>query len=418
MIRGTARPVPILFTIPNFITAGSGRAMLNIIERLDRNLFAPVVCVARKGGELDRVVENMRIPFIEAPFTVPAKPYVTLPWRAWRASRAFARVQRSEDRGQRTEDGGQRSRFVLWHSFNYSDDYTEAIISRFAGAKVWVYTKKNMGWGSRAWKLRSHMASGIAVQNTAMTEQFFPNQSAKVRHIPPGVDFGLFHPGPPDPDLRQSWGFSPDTTIIGHVAQLVPIKNHAHLLRALARVKSDRVALLFAGAELDRDYAAEVRQLALGLGVLDRVRFCGRVSDVATFLRTVDVFAFCSHKEACPVAVLEAMGCGLPSVVTGIPAMRDIHFPNTTGLVVPPEDVDAFAAAIGTIVNAPSLRRQFGEAARKRVETAFTLSSEASRYQDFYSDILGGQAPLRSSSNSSAKTREVVWSAGTARPHA
>ena len=42
--------VPILFTIPNFITAGSGRAMLNIIERLDRERFAPSVCVLKKGG--------------------------------------------------------------------------------------------------------------------------------------------------------------------------------------------------------------------------------------------------------------------------------------------------------------------------------------------------------------------------------
>ena len=71
-------PIKILFTIPNFITAGSGRAMLNIIERLDREKFAPSVCVLAKGGKLDHVVEDMGIPLLELPFETKAKPYGNL----------------------------------------------------------------------------------------------------------------------------------------------------------------------------------------------------------------------------------------------------------------------------------------------------------------------------------------------------
>ena len=67
-------PVRILFTIPNFITAGSGRAMLNIVERLDRKHFAPTVCVLKKGGNLDKEVERLGIPLLEAQFTIPAFP--------------------------------------------------------------------------------------------------------------------------------------------------------------------------------------------------------------------------------------------------------------------------------------------------------------------------------------------------------
>src|SRR2546426_408567 len=79
-----AAPSPILFTIPNFITAGSGRAMLNIIERLDRKRFAPGVCVSKKGGDLDTLVDRLGIPFLEADFTVPPRPYLTLVARAWK----------------------------------------------------------------------------------------------------------------------------------------------------------------------------------------------------------------------------------------------------------------------------------------------------------------------------------------------
>src|SRR2546421_3921582 len=105
--------LPILFTIPNFITAGSGRAMLNIIERLDRKRFAPGVCVSKKGGDLDTLVDRLGIPFLEADFTVPPRPYLTLVARAWKAGRKF-----------------RCFRFALWHSFHYSDDYTESIIAR------------------------------------------------------------------------------------------------------------------------------------------------------------------------------------------------------------------------------------------------------------------------------------------------
>jgi glycosyltransferase involved in cell wall biosynthesis len=92
----------------------------------------------------------------------------------------------------------------------------------------------------------------------------------------------LFQPGPPDSRLRQSWGFGPEVFLIGHVAALVPIKNHAYLLRSLARVKS-QVGLLFAGAELDPAYSTGLRELAASLGVSQRVRFCGKVGDIPYF---------------------------------------------------------------------------------------------------------------------------------------
>jgi hypothetical protein len=108
--------------------------MLNIIERLDKSKFAPAVCVLQKGGDLDKEVESQGIPLLEAPFAICARPYSSLFWRAWRAAGPLR--------------GG---RYRLWHSFHYSDNYTEPIIARMAGARVWIYTKKNMNWDGRSW---------------------------------------------------------------------------------------------------------------------------------------------------------------------------------------------------------------------------------------------------------------------------
>ena len=120
-------PTPILFTIPNFTTAGSGAAMLQIVRRLDRTRFAPSIAVLKRGGHLEEEIARLGIPYIQADFTVSPRPLWSLPARARRAARVF------RERG-----------YVLWHSFHYLDDYTEPLIARFAGAQAWIYTKKNM----------------------------------------------------------------------------------------------------------------------------------------------------------------------------------------------------------------------------------------------------------------------------------
>jgi glycosyltransferase involved in cell wall biosynthesis len=363
-------PFPILFTIPNFITAGSGREMLNIIERLDRKQFEPAVCVMRKGGDLDREVERLGIPLIEAPFAVPARPYHTLPLRAWKAARVF-----------------RPYRFALWHSFHYSDDYSEPIIAQMAGTRGWLYTKKNMSWGSRAWRLRSYLARRIVARNNEMLTRFFSGQEHKVRLIPGGVDIRKFKANGTESRLRSAWQFPERTIVIGHVGQLVPVKNHPHLLLALARTKSD-VRLVLAGDFLDASYTADVRALVQELRLQDRVRFLGKVRDIPAFLRALDIFAFCSHSEACPVALLEAMAHGLPCVVTDIPAMSDIHIAGQTALVVPKDDVNAFAAALDALAADVEKRRRLGDAARKHIEERFTVEREATAHQQVYFEML------------------------------
>jgi glycosyltransferase involved in cell wall biosynthesis len=365
----------ILFTIPNFITAGSGRAMLNIIERLDRERFAPAVCVMRKGGDLDREVERLGIPFIEAPFTVPARPYQSLPLRAWRAARAF-----------------RPHRFDIWHSFHYADDYTEPIIARLSGAKAWVYTKKNMNWRQRSWHLRTLFATRVAAQNTDMLRDFFshPRSAKKTNLIPRGVDIERFRPGAaPRLALRESLDLKPETVVVGCVAQLVPVKGHPTLLHALARVPD--VRLLIAGEPLDQEYASSLTDLTRQLGIEERVTFLGGVRDVTSFLSEVDVFVLPTwarwRMEGCPVALLEAMSCGKACIATAIPGSKDLIEHGSSGLLVSAEDQVALAEAIAQLSSSPELRESLGAAARARVEECFTINREVTNHEQFYAGI-------------------------------
>ena len=371
-----SEPVPILFTIPNFITAGSGRAMLNIIQRLDKNRLAPSVCVLRKGGDLDREVEGMGIPLLEAPFVIPARPYGSLLWRARQAAGPF-----------------RRGRYRLWHSFHYADDYTEAIIAKMAGARAWIYTKKNMNWGRRSWYLRTLLSTRVLAQNSDMLRDFFASAlfSYKARLVPRGVDTTRFHPEVPSRlNLRQHLGLPSEAVVIGVVAHLVPVKGHPTLLAAVAKIPNLHV--LIAGKPLDQEYNASLENLVQSLGIRDKTHFLGGVKDIPALLAEMDIFVLPTwakwRMEGCPVALLEAMSSGRACVATDIPGARDLVVHERSGLIVPPENVDALAEALSRLVSSVELRRVLGIAARERVLQYYTIEKEVAAHQEIYEELL------------------------------
>jgi glycosyltransferase involved in cell wall biosynthesis len=369
--------IRILYTIPNFITAGSGAALLHIIRRLDRSRFAPAVCVSRRGGSLEREVEALGIPLLEAPFTVPARPLMTLPWRVWQAARAF-----------------RTHRFDIWHSFHYLDDYSEPLIAYAAGTRAWIYNKKNMSWRGRAWKIRSRLAKAIAAQNTAMLREFLadPRYLRKTRLIPPGVDTERFRPGlEPKLGLRARLGIGPDVPVAVAVGHLLPVKGHDLLLRAAAGVEELHVWI--AGAPQDREWAARLEELRRELGLHERVQFLGAVSDIGALHAEADFFVHPTRREGrqegCPVALLEAMACGKAPVATKIAGVEDVIEDGVSGVLTAAGDVEAMRAAMARLMRDAESRKQLGEAARQRILSHYAIELEVRRHEEMYERVLG-----------------------------
>lgn len=368
--------VPILFTIPNFITAGSGREMLNIVERLDRERFAPTIGVLRRGGGMEAEIERLGIPLLEAPFSISAEPLATLPFRAWKSARLL-----------------RPHKFALWHSFHWSSDFTEPLIARMAGAKAWVYTKKNMNW-NRRWRLRTLLASRVAARNRTMMEGFFASRwyRAQARLILGGVDVCRFSPDTaPRLRLREELGLCPEEVIVACVAQMVRVKGHPTLLRATA--ENAGIHLWLVGKPVDADYVEELRALADTLGIRERVHFLGPVSDVPALLAEADMFVLPTssgrgHEEGCPVALLEAMASGKACIATDVAGSRDVIEHGTSGLLVTPDDPASMAEALRELIVSSKKRRQLGLAARCRVEAEFTLEREAAEMQVLYEEML------------------------------
>ena len=150
----------ILFTIPNFDTAGSGKALLNIASRLDKNIFEPHIACLHDKGEFFKVVQESGIPIHIFQFTTPMAHRIKGLFQCWGISRQMKKINPN-----------------LIHSFHYAPDYSEAIAAQMAGIS-WIFTKKNMNWGGKSkngWKLRCFLAAYILAQNKDMIRDFFPH---------------------------------------------------------------------------------------------------------------------------------------------------------------------------------------------------------------------------------------------------
>jgi glycosyltransferase involved in cell wall biosynthesis len=161
--------------------------------------------------------------------------------------------------------------------------------------------------------------------------------------------------------------------VLGTVARLDAVKGLDILLRAFARVleRLPEARLLVVG---DGPEARALHDLARGLGLRDRVIFTGAIPAAARCLPALDLYVSASRREGLPLAVLEAMACGLAVVATRVTGHVDLIEDGMTGVLVPPEEPAALAAAAMALLQDPARRRAMGQAGRERVETRFVLA--------------------------------------------
>jgi glycosyltransferase involved in cell wall biosynthesis len=169
------------------------------------------------------------------------------------------------------------------------------------------------------------------------------------------------------------------------VARLAEVKGQGILLAALAEL--DATAVLV-GRDLERGggYETELRAEAERLDVADRVVFAGHRDDVPGLLAGCDVLCLPSSVEGLPLVVLEAMAQGRPVVATAVGGTPELVIDGETGVLVPPGDPGALAAALGKVLADPELARRLGEAGRSRVLASFSLSAMTDRVLGLYAD--------------------------------
>ena len=212
--------------------------------------------------------------------------------------------------------------------------------------------------------------------------------------IPNGFDCVAFQPSPLACNkLRQSLGVSDDTVLIGTIARYHPMKDHANFISAANRLVKDRpgVHFVMVGRNVDSSNWTLVRQIQ-DAGLESYVHLLGEHHDIRGIVGGLDILSTSSAwGESFPLVVGEAMACAVPCVVTDVGDSAKLV--GHTGIVVPPRDSPALAAAWEKLLMlAPEERHKLGVAARRRVEEHYSLETMVRAYEDLYVEVRKGRS--------------------------
>src|SRR5262249_18390663 len=158
---------------------------------------------------------------------------------------------------------------------------------------------------------------------------------------------------------------------VGCVANLRPVKNIDGLMRA-AKVALERFPKLVFEVVGDGEQREELERLHAELGLGERFVLRGSVSDVAGFLRSVDIAVVPAHSEGMSTARLEYMAAGRAVIATDVGANAELVRHGKDGLIVPPGDGAALVEALGELLADPLRAAGFAASARKRAEAEFS----------------------------------------------
>jgi glycosyltransferase involved in cell wall biosynthesis len=187
---------------------------------------------------------------------------------------------------------------------------------------------------------------------------------------------------------RSGLAVGPDQKLIVGVGSLTARKSYATAIQAIAKCKSgtgDGLVLAVCGEGPDR---AQLEAMAADMGLAENMRLLGWRDDVPDILRAADLFVHPARDEGFGLVVVEAAAAGLPIVASQVGGIPEIITHEHDGLLVPPGEPNALAAAVQRLLNDPEQARRLGENARRTAIERFSAEAMAERYMKLYERLL------------------------------
>jgi glycosyltransferase involved in cell wall biosynthesis len=375
-------PQTILQLVDCLEIGGTERQLLELVGRLDRRRFRPLVACFKARGELLPALRALGVEPLELPLEGALLQPNTL--RQLHRLRTFIRAE-----------GVQ-----LLHAHDFYSNLVGIAAARLSGVPV-IASRRDLGhWLSPAKRralqlgLRGAdciLANAEAVARRVVLVDKLPRDRLHV--VPNGLDLAAFDRArarPPSPPLPLRPDGVPRIAMVA--SMFLPDKGHGDLLEAASRLERRGVRaqyLFVSDGELRARYEEEAKSRGLS------AHFLGKRDDVPALLGAVDLAVHPSWSEGFPNAVLEAMGAGLPIVATAVGGIPEVAPHREAALLVPPRAPEALARAMESLLADPIRAQALGQAARQRVEQLYTLDRMTERVEQLYDQLLEAvDAPL------------------------
>jgi glycosyltransferase involved in cell wall biosynthesis len=356
---------------------GAEMSLWRLLSRMDRGRFQnEVICLTDSGPMADRI-------------RAVGVPVLALGMRRGRPSvGGMLRLTRAL----------RHSRPDVLQTWLYHADLAGLMAGHAAGvpAVVWNIRCSDMdmtqysplsAWTRRACARWSHKATAVVV-NSEAGRRYHEGLGYRPKRwvlIPNGVDTSVFRPdGEARSSFRTELGLEEETVLVGLIGRFDPVKNHAGFLHAAATFARTRDDVQFVMAGTNVDWNNPVLSEAVHRPHLaGRVHLLGARTDVPRVTAALDIAVSSSSSEGFSNVLVEAMACGVGCVATDVGDSRRIV--GSTGMVVPPKDDAALAAAIEAgIAAGPAARAELGRSARARALGEYDLSIAVGHYEELY----------------------------------
>jgi glycosyltransferase involved in cell wall biosynthesis len=377
----TRRRIRVLQVITSLERGGAENHLLALLTHADREAFDFEAAVLRGEGELVSTFRDSGIPIHLLKARSRVDPL---------ALRRLVALLR-------------RGKYDIVHSHLFRADIFASLAVAQLGedAPLLVSTRHNddrfflnpfVGIAHYAVSARQDLIIAISDHIARFTVSRGVRNPARVRRvyhgIEPTVTAALERDGQ---RIREELGVGPSDFLVGNVGRLAPQKGQRHLVAAmpllLERVPSAHAVI--AGSGDLEDY---LRDLALEVGVAERVHVLGPRRDVPALMHAMDVFAMPSIWEGFGLVLLEAMAAGRPIVASRVATIPEVVLDGETGVLVPAGDPVALAEALAAFATDPARARALGSAGRERLRTQFSIEKMVGDTELLYRELLDERA--------------------------
>ena len=368
-------PTRVLFLAHAFAVGGAEEMVLNLVRHLPPHYEPAVLCI-HEAGPIGLEIQQTGVPFK----VLGLKPGLLRPFDVLRLQDFLYQCQPD-----------------IVHTFLLTGSLYGRFAAMMARVPVVIGTEVNVYERKRPWHVQAERwlmrGTDAVIASAESVREFYIKQinadPAKVEVIYNAVDWSRLETTISREDMRRAMDVPVEGPLLGIIARLTEQKGHRVLLDALAqRPDLSRAHLVIVG---DGPLSAALQRQAAGLGIADRVRFLGARRDLGNLLSAIDVFVMPSFWEGLPLAMVLAMGAGLPVVATRVAGIPEVVQDGVNGLLVSPGESGELGAAMSRVVNDDTTRVLLGQAARAFVRPRFGVDGYVNAITGLYDRLLAAK---------------------------
>ena len=371
-------PIHVLFLIDHLMALGGGESnLLKLVKLLPPERVRCSVATFRIKPEIRQSI---------------GVPVYVFPWRrvyhlsAWKAAFALRRLIR-------------RQHVDIVQTYFETSNLWGGLVAKLSGAAL-LSSRRDMGiLRQRKHKFAYGLVNRIADRVLAVSEEvkrFCVDQehidARKVSVVYNGVDLQqLASAEAVNAFAHADWaGASHIVTCISNVRH---IKGIDVLVRCAERVCRELPGTVFliAGSLYEKEYSEQIQEMIRSRGLEQNIKLLGFIENPTPLLKMSNAFCLLSRSEGFSNALLEAMACGVPSVVTSVGGNPEAIVDGVNGFLVAPEDHEAAAERLLLLLNHPARAMEIGTAGRQRVQTRFSANSMIQQLLEVYEGLMAAR---------------------------